>query len=189
MKKAIFGTFWCLAVIAGCESLPRTQGVPGSPSSMASLPAISQTSAGPSPVAVPQETTSPFDGTAELSVEAVVQQVLARNPSVAQMMAAWEAVSARYPQVTALDDPMVEAVLAPASIGSNDVEFGGRLAISQKLPWPGKRQARGDAALAEANAAAYDVDELRLQLSESARHAFYDYYFTERALEVNQQGL
>src|SRR5262249_37458612 len=47
---------------------------------------------------------SPFSGAAELSVDALVEQILARNPTVAQMTAAWQAASARYPQVTSLDD-------------------------------------------------------------------------------------
>lgn len=33
----------------------------------------------------------PFAGMAELSVDALVEQVLARNPSLAQMVAAWHA--------------------------------------------------------------------------------------------------
>src|SRR5713226_2524875 len=48
-----------------------------------------------------------FSGQAELTVEALVQQVLERNPSLGQMAAAWEAASARYPQVTSLEDPML----------------------------------------------------------------------------------
>src|SRR5689334_680694 len=35
----------------------------------------------------------------ELSEQELIDQVLARNPSLAQMTAAWEAASARYPQV------------------------------------------------------------------------------------------
>src|SRR5262245_34719469 len=68
----------------------------------------------------------------ELSVEALVEQVLARNPSLAQMTAAWEAATARYPQAIALDDPMFTAWAGPASIGSRDVDFAYRLELSQK---------------------------------------------------------
>ena len=42
----------------------------------------------------------PEAATAELSADALVAEVLARNPSLAQMTAAWQAASARYPQVT-----------------------------------------------------------------------------------------
>jgi outer membrane protein TolC len=124
-------------------------------------------------------------------VDALVEQVLARNPSLAQMTAAWQAASARYPQVTSLDDPMVAGTVGPETISPDDkgVEFAYRLEISQKYPWPGKRQLRGENALAEARAAGNDVDDMRLQLIESAKAAFYDYYLVGRALSVNEETL
>jgi signal transduction histidine kinase len=48
---------------------------------------------------------------------------------------------------------------------------------------------RGENAQAEASAALHDVDDMRLQLAESARLAYYDYYLVERALEVNAESL
>jgi outer membrane protein TolC len=125
----------------------------------------------------------------KLSVEILVEQVLARNPTLAQMMAAYQAAFARYPQAISLDDPMFGAMFAPASIGSNNVEFGYRLEISQKYPFPGKRSLRGEAAQAEASAAGSDVDDMRLQLIESAKTAFYDYYLVHRSLEVNDESV
>ena len=119
-------------------------------------------------VASPQDL--PFAGMSELPVDGLVEQVLARNPSLSQMVAAWQAASARYPQVTSLDDPMFGTMLAPASFGSNNVEAGYRLEISQKYPFPGKLGLRGQGALAEASAAGHDVDDIRLQLIESAKY-------------------
>jgi outer membrane protein TolC len=132
----------------------------------------------------------PFDGLAELTADALVEQVLSRNPTVAQMVAAYQAVSARYPQVTSLDDPMFGVTIGPDTFAPDDpgTRFAWRLEISQKYPWPGKLPLRGDNALAEARAAGNDVEDTRLQLAESARSAFYDYYLVERALEVNREG-
>src|SRR4051794_586198 len=42
----------------------------------------------------------------ELSESFLIEQVLARNPSLAQMTAVWRAARARYPQVVSFDDPM-----------------------------------------------------------------------------------
>lgn len=124
----------------------------------------------------------------ELSAEALIPLVLARNPSLAQMTAAWRAAMERYPQVTALDDPMFGATVAPASIGSRDVEFGYRVEISQKYPYPGKRWLRGQAAQAEASAAGQDIADMRLQLIESTRQALAEYYLVDRALAVNSES-
>jgi outer membrane protein TolC len=124
-----------------------------------------------------------------LDVDALVREVLAHNPSVAQMVAAWQAASARYPQVRSLDDPMFGTVFAPGSIGSHEVDFGYRLEVSQKYPFPGKLALRGESALAEASAAGYDLEDIRVQLIESAKSAFYDYYLVGRALTVNAEGI
>jgi outer membrane protein TolC len=125
----------------------------------------------------------------ELKVDALVEAVLARNPTLAQMTAAWQAASARYPQAMSLDDPMLNAGIGPGTIGSRELNFAYRLEIAQKYPWPGKLDLRGENALAEAGAAAHDVDDARLQLVESTRTAFYDYYLVARALEVNEEAL
>jgi outer membrane protein, heavy metal efflux system len=130
---------------------------------------------------------TPLAGLAELTAEATVEQVLARSPTFAQMVAAWQAAEARYPQVTSLDDPMFNRIMAPGSAFSNHVDFAYRLELSQKLPWPGKRQLRGQNARALAAAAGCEVEDVRLRLIESARRAFFDYYLVFRALEVNDE--
>jgi outer membrane protein TolC len=126
-----------------------------------------------------------------LNADSVVEQVLARNPSLAQMAAAAQAAAARYPQATSLDDPMFAATAGPGTFAPDDpgVHFAYRVELSQKYPWPGKLALRGEGAQAEAQAAGKDVDDMRLQLVESAKAAFYDYYLAERDLEVNAEGL
>ncbi len=124
-----------------------------------------------------------------LSVDALVEDVLARNPSLLQMVAAWQAASARYPQVRSWDDPMLSGMIAPSSFGSNAVDSGYRVELSQKIPFPGKLRLRGQGALSDASAAGNDVEDMRVQLIESARLAFYEYYLAARAIAVNEQSL
>jgi len=124
-----------------------------------------------------------------LSVDVLVEDVLARNPSLSQMVAAWQAASARYPQVRSWDDPMLSGMIAPSSFGSNSVEAGYRVELSQKIPFPGKLRLRGQGALSEASAAGNDVEDMRVQLIESTRLAFYEYYLAIRAIAVNEEGL
>jgi outer membrane protein TolC len=131
----------------------------------------------------------PIAAGTELSAEALIEQVLARNPSLDQMTAAWQAAAARYPQVTSLDDPMFGAMLAPLSIGRNDVDLGGRLEVSQKFPFPGKLRLRGQASQAEASAAGRDIHDMRLQLVEGAKHALAEYYLVQQALDVSARSL
>jgi outer membrane protein TolC len=120
-------------------------------------------------------------------VEVLVEQVVARNTSLTQATAAWEAAQARSPQVTSLDDPMFGTTLAPAAFSRRG--NGYRFEVSQRYPWPGKLGLRGESAAAEASAAGRDVEDVRQQLVEGARDAFYDYYLTFRTLEVNERAL
>src|SRR5262249_48719510 len=151
------------------------------PVSSLQLASLDPTAHGPPSVSPSKPEELPFGGRSEFSVDALVEQVLARNPSLAQMTAAWQAASARYPQVTSLDDPMSGAGVGPGPIASNEVEFAYRWEIAQKLPICGKRGLKGQAALAEAAAAGNEVDDVRLQLIESANSSFYEYYLVARA--------
>jgi outer membrane protein TolC len=125
----------------------------------------------------------------ELAAEALVARVLAHSPSLAEMVAAWRAASARYPQATSLDDPMLGVQAAPGAWFSRELDGGVRVEVSQKYPWCGKLELRGENALALASAAAFDVGDMKLQLAESARRAFWDYFLVDRALAVNRENL
>lgn len=179
----------CLSGVAagGCASFPDDQ---------PPLPEFMLERQPPPPAAAPVRQASlfvpaepkPLPAVAELTPEFVIEQVLARNPTLAQMSAAIAAAGARYPQVTSLDDPAFSTWVAPASLGSNKVNDSARFEVSQKFPFPGKRSLRGAAALAQANAAGHDLDDTKLQLIESARTSLAELYLAERGLDVNAEG-
>jgi outer membrane protein TolC len=119
-----------------------------------------------------------------LDRDALIDAVVARNPDADAARAAWRAAIAEFPATTALDDPMVTYDVAPLTVASSD-RVGQRIELSQKLPWPGKRAAAGDAALAEADAAGADYAATRNDLADAASELYDDYYVNARALEVN----
>ncbi len=120
-----------------------------------------------------------------LDLASYVNEVLTRNRSLQAMISAWRAAAQKYPQAVALDDPMFTAMTAPGSWSSNDVTPAYLLGASQKIPWWGKRSLRGQVVQAEANAASLDVADARLQLTQAAQLAFFDYYLVHRQLELN----
>ena len=125
-----------------------------------------------------------FAGHAALDRQTLIAAVLARNPSIAAARWAWRAALARYPQQTALDDPMLEYGVAPLSLGSSRVDAGHRAVLSQAFPFPGKRALRGEIALAEAEAAASDFAAVRLRLASLASLLHDEYYLAHRTLEI-----
>jgi outer membrane protein TolC len=129
------------------------------------------------------------DAGIELSLFQLVEEVESRNPSLQAMVAAWQAAAQRFPQVVSLEDPTFMAMAAPASFESDQVEGAYALQLNQKVPWFGKRAARGRQAQAEANAAYSDVQDNRLQLAEATQAAFFDYYLARHHLNLNRQNL
>jgi outer membrane protein, heavy metal efflux system len=127
-----------------------------------------------------------FEQQPELVLEHYLAEVLERNPTLSAARQALEAAVARYPQVTALDDPTFTYAVAPNSAGADALDFAQRITFSQRLPWPGKLQLRGDRALSEAEATREDLRVVRDQLVREAKSAFVSFYFVYRAIEINE---
>lgn len=122
-----------------------------------------------------------------LERRALVDAVLARNPRIEAARAAWRAALERQPQEVALPDPMVEYELAPLSIGSQNVDFGQTVRVSQRFPFPGRLELRSAVAIAEAAAEREQVVAVRLELALMAALLYDELFVTERAIEVNEQ--
>jgi len=146
---------------------------------------------GPSaaPPVSPAPPRPPLEGRTALTADDVVRVVLERNPTLDQMRATAAAAAARYPQVTALDDPTLAFTTAPGSAWSTNASYAARVEVAQKLLYPGKRGLKGNAAQADAQAAAEDVEDTRLQLVEAARSALADYYLAIKATTVAEENL
>jgi len=125
----------------------------------------------------------------ELTLSELIGAVLTRNPTLTEMNAAWQAVLARVAQISAYDDPMFRVTIGPGSMSSDAVDFAYRLEISQKIPFPGKLSLRQEQATREADVAASEYFDARLQIVEATRLLYYEYYLVHRALEVNQENL
>ena len=171
-----------MPVIAGCATdAPRqtTEAVP-------ELRAVSHEEPAPAPAihAFPLAFERPT-----LAADELIRFVLERNPTLEQMTAAAAAADARYPQVVSPDDPMVAFQTAPGSIGSQNANYAARVELSQKLNLFGKRDLKGQGALAEARAARQDIDDAKLQLIEAAKDALADYALAVQSLGVAEENL
>ena len=131
---------------------------------------------------------SPLDA-AELTLPQLIDDVQARNPSLAAMTAAWQAAAQRYPQMIALEDPTLMAMGAPASFGSDQVESAYAIQLNQKLPWFGKRAVRGSQAQAETSEAYHDFEDSRIRLVEMTEAAFFDYYLANHHVQLNRENV
>ncbi|MDG2306959.1 MAG: TolC family protein [Candidatus Binatia bacterium] len=132
-----------------------------------------------------------FGEATELSLEAVLRLAEVRNPTLAAARASWQAAVERYPQVTAFADPTFGYAFAPGSIDSDESIYGQKIEVAQRFPWPGKLGLRGDSVLGDADAAGEGFEDARQHLRHATTEAFYAYWLTHRAIEINRtnQGL
>lgn len=146
---------------------------------------VSHTESTPDSMLDNRDLDDPFQNLDVLSLDLLIEQVQARNPTLAAAQAAWGAAAQKYPQAVALDDPMFQSMFAPDSFtNSSNVQSSYYLGIAQKVPWKGKRGLRGQQADWEASAASLDIGETSLRLAEASRVAFLDYYLNERLREL-----
>lgn len=143
----------------------------------------------PQPVALPPAAFDPFSGPQELDPDRLVAEVLERNPSLEAMVFAWRAAAEKYPQAISLEDPMLSLAIGPGTFGDPNHDVAWMVEGSQKIPWSGKRQLRGQQAGAETSAARADVDDARLRLVQTTRLALLDYYLVRRDLALNAEAL
>ena len=130
-----------------------------------------------------------FADRSSIDAATLVREVLRRNPALRAAQQAWRAALSRYPQETALEDPIAVFGAAPRTFGRSSGDSSYMVELHQPLPFPGKRGLRGERALAEADASARDLDAIRLDLAVRAQVLFSDYYLTTRALEINAAHL
>src|SRR5262245_52374212 len=99
----------------------------------------------------------------------------------------------RIPQVTALDDPMVQNTIWPFPSNGPQYALMGYMPydmmISQQFPWFGTLKLRGQAAEQEVRAALFELAAAQLEVVAEVKRAYFDLYAIRRAgaiLEKNR---
>jgi outer membrane protein, heavy metal efflux system len=127
-----------------------------------------------------------------LSAATAAEIAVRDNPSLAQMQARYEALAEIPSQVGTLPDPTLSlnALNFPADTFDRDQEPMTQLQIgfSQEFPFPGKLRLKKEAAGYDSKAAAYSVDEQRLQLISKVKNAWWQLFYLERALTTLAQN-
>jgi cobalt-zinc-cadmium efflux system outer membrane protein len=169
-------------VVSACASTTQTTAPSGTPH-------LSNPSAAGSPS---PSNEAAFTGASERAVRAAVLErdgfvraVLEKNPSLEAARHGIRAAVARVHQAGAFEDPMVDFGVAPLSIGPSRAPFGFEVAVSQKLPWFGKRAFENEAGEADAAAAKSDYETMKRELALSAVMLYDDYFVAARSLEIN----
>lgn len=122
----------------------------------------------------------------------LIQEALENNPRL--VAAGQRALSAEraVPQAGALPDPRITFGLMNLPVNSfafdQEPMTGKQIAVMQMFPFPGKLSLSTDMAEFEAAAVQQQKQEVRNQIIQTVRRAYYDLYAVERALDTVQKN-
>ncbi|MBW3672138.1 MAG: TolC family protein, partial [Acidobacteria bacterium] len=126
----------------------------------------------------------PENSTETLRREALVDEVLQRNPTIAEADAAIRAAAARLEVAGSLDDPRLSASIAPLTLDNSRI--GATVELSQEIPWPGRLGAREDQARAMIAMQTADLERIQIELALRASVLYDRWYLIHRAVELNE---
>lgn len=118
-----------------------------------------------------------------------VSLALRRNPAIRKSVRDLQVLGYRVPQVTSLDDPMVN--LIPPTGDMTETAAGmmqGGGSVTQKIPFPGKLDARGRVAEQAVRMAFYALADVRIRTVAEVQRAYYAYYLAEVSIAVSRQS-
>jgi len=132
--------------------------------------------------------TAPIIAGEPLSDQEVVRQVLANNSMLKASAAKWAAAKERVPQAKAWEDPMVGVDFERTGTTRLGTYSDAEWMASQTLPFTGKNLSRGRAAEAEARAVYEELRRARLDVTATAKAAYYRLANAYAQLGINRQN-
>jgi outer membrane protein TolC len=106
------------------------------------------------------------------------------NPAIWESEHRWRAALQRFPQMSALPDPMFTISQFIHEVETRVGPQETVLSISQKFPWFGKLDARGEMALRDALAAAERYQAQIREIVAAVKRAYYDLAYLDEAIRI-----
>ncbi len=123
----------------------------------------------------------------------LVKEAAENNPELAAAGREAEASASRVEPAAALDDPMLEMGLVNVPTPSFDLRREDMtmkmIGVTQRLPYPGKRALRREAAEKEAQAAGHNLRELRNRVRRDVKIAYFDLALVDESQRLTQRNL
>jgi outer membrane protein TolC len=119
-----------------------------------------------------------------MSLNALVDEAILRNPEIHSARERWAAANAIPSQAKSLPDPIVRfAYRGP------DIMREGRLAVQQEFPFPGKLGLRGEVAARGADRLGELYEATRLRVIAQLKEAYFSLYFIHKSIEIVSKNI
>jgi outer membrane protein TolC len=133
---------------------------------------------------------SDYSNTALLSD--LIMEALENNPEIQAAQQEYEAAQQRIAPAHALDDPMLEAGVINAPLASSPFNREDMtmkmIGLSQRLPFPGKRDLRKDVVAKDAEAIAHGYQETINRVTRDLKNAYFDLGLTREMIELVEKN-
>ncbi len=126
--------------------------------------------------------------TGEIQLPTLIELGIARNPSVRIAKAGWRVVIEKYPQVTALPDPMIRYDYFGDSVETRVGPQKQRFGFSQSLPFPGTLHAAGEVILKDIAIAHLQYEQSIRDFIVDMKLSYFELSYLQRAITLTQQN-
>ena len=142
--------------------------------------------------AMPSTETLPESITAALAdgidLPSLVRLAVERNPKLKAARAKWRATIEKYPQVTALADPMLMYSYFIRSVETRVGPQRHRLGFSQALPYPGTLDAAGRVTLKQIEIEQVKYEQAVRDLIVDLKLSYHELAYLQRARQITEQN-
>lgn len=114
------------------------------------------------------------------TIEDWTDVALEKNPALLAAHKKWDAAKQKVPQVKALEDPMFGVDVERMETTRFDKYSDAEWMVSQKVPWFGKRGAKGSVAQLEADVLGFQYLELMRSMRAKVISAYWDLWLARR---------
>ena len=118
----------------------------------------------------------------------LIRLAVERNPKLKAARANWQATIERYPQVTALPDPMLMYSYFARSVETRVGPQRHRLGFSQSFPYPGTLDAVGRVTLQEVKIQRVKYEQVVRDLIVDLKLAYHELAYLQRAWQITEQN-
>jgi outer membrane protein TolC len=132
---------------------------------------------------------APAEAKGVVSLAALVQEAMERNPEIQAARRAVEAKRARVPQAGAWPDPKLSVsyggnVLPPFTVMAGDPSSARQIMAEQEIPYPGKTRLRTEIASRDADAETLAYEAVWRRIAAEVKQAYFDLWFTDQSLST-----